>query len=140
MTVSGDGLIHECINGGMNRPDREQFMESIAFGFIPAGTANGLHKSVMEHANEEHGIHNAAFTCAKGRKTKMDLCELTLEYQPEKKIYMFLCLCWGIIGDVDLNSEFMRCIGEARFATYAVYRLANQIQYPAHLDYNGLEM
>jgi sphingosine kinase len=130
MTISGDGLIHEAINGAMNRPDKDQFMESIAFGFIPAGTANGLHKSVMEFANEEHGIHNAAFVCAKGRKIKMDLTELTLEYHPEKKIYMFLCMCWAVVSDIDLNSEFMRWAGEARFHIYGVYRGVNQIKYP----------
>jgi sphingosine kinase len=80
LTVSGDGLIHEAINGIMNRPDREQMMETIAFGFIPAGTSNGLHKSVTEHAGELDGIQIAAFMCAKGRKTKMDLSELELEY------------------------------------------------------------
>ena len=111
MTVSGDGLIHEAINGGMHRADKDQFMEKIAFGFIPAGTANGLHKSVMEYSGEEHGIHNAAFTCAKGRKTKMDLTEITLEYNPDKKVYMFLAMCWAIVADVDLNSESIRWAG-----------------------------
>lgn len=48
LTISGDGLIHEAINGMMNRPDKDEFCNSIAFGFIPAGTANGLHKSIVE--------------------------------------------------------------------------------------------
>lgn len=45
----------------MNRPDRDEILKTIAFGFIPAGTANGLHKSVTEFVNEEDGIHTAAF-------------------------------------------------------------------------------
>lgn len=125
----------------MQRADREEFMESIAFGFIPAGTSNGLHKSVMDFAGEVDGIHTAAFTCAKGRKTKMDLTELTLEYQPEKKVYMFLCMCWAIVGDVDLNSEFMRNIGELRFHIYGAYKcILNQTSYPGEFTYKGLEM
>ena len=140
MTISGDGLIHEAINGIMQRPDKDQFMETIAFGFIPAGTSNGLHKSVMESVNEEHGIHNAAFVCAKGRKTKMDLTELTLEYHPEKKIYMFLAMCWALVADVDLNSENMRFAGETRFYIRGVYRSLNQVQYPAEFNCIGREM
>ena len=80
VTISGDGLIHEAINAIMNRPDREQFLNSVALGFIPAGTANGLHKSVVEAVKEESGILTAAFMCAKGRKCKMDLTELEMEY------------------------------------------------------------
>jgi len=47
LTISGDGLIHESVNGAMSRPDKDELLESLTFGFIPAGTANGLHKSVM---------------------------------------------------------------------------------------------
>ena len=76
MTVSGDGLIHEVIQGAMYRPDQEQFMKSIVFGFIPAGTANGLHTSIVHTYNENIGIHSAAFAIAKGRQDLMDLTEL----------------------------------------------------------------
>ena len=53
---------------------------------------------------------------------------------------MFLSFNWGIIGDCDLNSEHMRFLGDARFEIFAVYRLANQVKYPATLDFTGLEM
>ena len=45
--MSGDGLIHEAVNGLMSRLDRNELLSNITFGFIPAGTANGLHKSVV---------------------------------------------------------------------------------------------
>ena len=32
----------------MARPDNKEFMDSFAFGVIPAGTSNGLHKSIIE--------------------------------------------------------------------------------------------
>lgn len=80
VTVSGDGLIHESINGAMSRPNGLEFLEQITFGFIPGGTANGLHKSVVESVNEADGIHSAAFAIAKGRSMNMDLTELELEY------------------------------------------------------------
>ena len=94
----------------------------------------------MEHIGEDHGIHNAAFTCAKGRKARMDLSELTLEYHPEKKVYMFLAMCWAIVADLDLNSEVIRWAGEARFHLFGAYRVANQVTYPAQFTYSGREM
>jgi hypothetical protein len=94
----------------------------------------------MEYAGEEHGVHNAAFTCAKGRTARMDLSELTLEYQPDTKVYMFLALCWAVLGDVDLNSEVIRWAGEARFQVFGVYRAVNQVRYPAQFTYSGREM
>jgi sphingosine kinase len=76
VTVSGDGLIHESVNGALNRPDGMEFLNTVHFGFIPAGSGNGLHKSVTSTFNEVHGVHSAAFSVAKGRNTKMDLTEL----------------------------------------------------------------
>jgi sphingosine kinase len=42
VTVSGDGLIHEVVNGLYRRKDWIQLMSTLAVGFIPGGTANGL--------------------------------------------------------------------------------------------------
>ena len=46
ITISGDGLIHELVNGIMSRPDRQELFDSLTLGFIPAGTGNGLIKSI----------------------------------------------------------------------------------------------
>jgi hypothetical protein len=64
----------------MSRPDRDEFFNKTTFGFIPAGTANGLIKSITDVNYEEFGIHQAAFLVAKGTRKMMDLTELTLEY------------------------------------------------------------
>lgn len=57
VTVSGDGLIHEAINGAMSRENSGEFLAQVKLGFIPAGTANGLHKAVVDSQNELSGIH-----------------------------------------------------------------------------------
>jgi sphingosine kinase len=49
VTISGDGLIHESVNGAMNRPDWFQFLKTTSFGFIPAGTSNGLYASIANY-------------------------------------------------------------------------------------------
>lgn len=142
MTVSGDGLIHETINGFMSRPDRDECLNNINMGFIPAGTANGLHKSVTNQFNEKDGIHSAAFATAKGRTTKMDLTELELEYwqnEPRKKLYMFLAMQYAIVADCDINSEVLRCMGNPRFYVWGFYRTLIYKNYPAELIYSGKE-
>lgn len=47
ITVSGDGLIHEVVNGIYRRNDWIQIMSKTTLGFIPGGSANALVKSVL---------------------------------------------------------------------------------------------
>lgn len=124
----------------MSRPDREEFFDKTTFGFIPAGTANGLIKSITDQNDEDFGIHEAAFLVAKGTRKMMDLTELTLEYlqnEEQKKIYMFLSMAWAFIADCDINSEVIRCIGEARFTVWGVYRLFALRDYKAKVTMKG---
>jgi sphingosine kinase len=67
VTVSGDGLIHEVVNGLYRRADWLQLMSSMALGFIPGGSANGLVKAVLDFSGEEYSVLSAAFVAAKGR-------------------------------------------------------------------------
>ncbi len=93
VTVSGDGLIHEVINGLLNRPDWDKktkiagfedvkFRETLTVGSIPGGTGNGFMMSLLERGNENYGVLEAAFRIIKGRKIDVDLTEFTLEYEP----------------------------------------------------------
>ena len=64
--ISGDGLIHEGINGVMSRKDKDKFLQKTTFGFIPGGTSNGLIKSILSQHNEECDALTAAFKITKG--------------------------------------------------------------------------
>ena len=122
VTVSGDGLIHEVVNGLYRRSDAITMMASTAIGFIPGGSANGLVKAVLDYSGEEYSVENAAFIAAKGRTTRMDLTEIECEYQRDK-IYSFLSTFWGVLADCDINSEVIRCLGTARFTIWGIYRV-----------------
>lgn len=65
--MSGDGLIHEVVNGLYRRADWLQLMSSMALGFIPGGSANGLVKAVLDFSGEEYSVLSAAYVAAKGR-------------------------------------------------------------------------
>ena len=131
-TVSGDGLVHEVINGLLNRPDWSSpveiegigmttFRDSVTLGAIPGGTGNGLVKSLLNRGGENYGVTEAAFRIIKGRSVKCDLTELTLEYY-KKKVYSFLSFAWSVMADIDINSEAIRCCGPPRFTVWGVWR------------------
>ena len=133
VTVSGDGLLHEIINGLMQREDWDQFKEVegrgmvrfkdiLTIGAIPGGTGNGLVKSLLDRGGEDYGVIQAAFRTLKNRTVPIDLTELTLEYQPEKKVYSFLGFTWSVIADIDINSEVIRCCGPIRFDIWGAIR------------------
>ena len=42
VTISGNRLISEVLNGALNRKDVDKFIELTAFGFIPMETINGF--------------------------------------------------------------------------------------------------
>ena len=52
VTVSGDGLIHEIVNGLLTRDDWKDFKDTITLGCIPGGTGNGLVKSLLVRDGE----------------------------------------------------------------------------------------
>jgi len=61
----------------MHRNDKDTFLKNMTFGFIPAGTGNGLIKSILSECEEEGDLVLAsAFLICKGRQAKLDLTEL----------------------------------------------------------------
>lgn len=47
VTVSGDGVIHEVINGFLQRPDAREAIRKLPLGVIPGGTGNALSISIL---------------------------------------------------------------------------------------------
>jgi sphingosine kinase len=100
---SGDGITHEVVNALLNREDREECIQRIAIGVIPVGSSNGIAKTICEESGETFTPQNCAFIIAKGRSRPIDILEI--ETQSGKKIYSFLSVAYGIISDIDLESE-----------------------------------
>ena len=61
----------------MSRPDHAEFLAGTTFGFIPAGSGNGLVHSILGQA-EETGDEVLAMTylIMKGQRFMMDMTEL----------------------------------------------------------------
>ncbi|MGL5795142.1 MAG: diacylglycerol kinase family protein, partial [Waterburya sp.] len=114
--VGGDGTIHDAIAGLMSRPDWETAIK-IPLGIIPGGTGNGLCKTILELAGESYDPLNAAFLIVKGKQQALDIAAVV---QNDKKYYSCLSLAWGLVSDIDIESERLRFLGSLRFELYAL--------------------
>lgn len=114
VAVSGDGLLHELLNGLLSRDDW-QAASKLPVGIVPCGSGNGLARSV-----DTPDVPSAMLSIIKGHARPFDIVAVT---QGERRYYSFLALFFGLIADVDIESENMRWLGAARMTVKAVQRL-----------------
>ncbi|KAI5624193.1 sphingosine kinase 2, partial [Silurus asotus] len=150
--VSGDGLLHEVINGLMDRPDWEQAIKT-PVGILPCGSGNALAGSINHYAGydmclREPLLINCCFLLCRGGVRPMDLVSVTTSPSPSsassnhngrpsppKKLFSFLSVAWGFVSDVDIESERYRGLGSARFTLGTLVRLASLRSYKGRLSY-----
>jgi len=131
LCIGGDGLVFEVMNGIKFRMDADEFFKSVGIVHIPGGTGNGLAKSVLYACHEKFGPLNAAFVAIRGHPQPLDLSVVTTSDGVEHM--SFLSLSWGLISDIDILSESMRCIGELRLYVAAVYFILKRRYYSGRL-------
>jgi len=134
VTISGDGLFHEVLNGIFERDD---WMDAckLPLGVIPGGTGNGLARTIQFENNESEEdclVRQATLRAIRCTTTPMDLVCVQLS---GGSIYSFLSAGWGFISDVDIESEKLRWMGDTRFSLWSAYALANLKLYRGRLSY-----
>ena len=72
---------------------------------------------------ERISLH-AAFSIAKHELLPMDL--VAVETVTGKQIFSFLSVAWGLVADVDIESEKYRSLGPVRFTMGAVVRIISK--------------
>ncbi len=117
VVIGGDGTLYEVINGLMERPDWQTAIQT-PIGIMPAGTGNGLCKTLLEQAGEPYDPISAAFLIAKGKTYPIDL--IAIEHCG-KRYHSFLSLEWAIASDVDIGSNYLRFLGSLRHMLYALF-------------------
>ena len=132
MVIAGDGLVFEIINGIAGRSDAAHVLCTLPIAAVPGGTGNGLAKSVLYECGEECSAVNAVFVAVKGASAPMDL---SLVCTREQTFHSFLILGWGLIADIDLQSEGFRWMGETRLYLAAVYFAMRRKRYRARLSF-----
>ncbi|XP_044214090.1 sphingosine kinase 2 [Thunnus albacares] len=144
--ISGDGLLHEVINGLMERPDWEQAIK-VPVGILPCGSGNALAGSINHHAGydmclREPLLLNCCFLLCRGGVRPMDVVSVTTSPPPSntrtaapRRLFSFLSVAWGFVSDVDIESERYRGLGSARFTLGTLVRIASLRSYKGRLSY-----
>ncbi|XP_040845554.1 sphingosine kinase 1 isoform X2 [Ochotona curzoniae] len=137
VVMSGDGLMHEVVNGLMERADWEIAIRKPLCS-LPAGSGNALaaslnHYAGYEQVTNEDLLTNCTRLLCRRLLTPMNL--LSLRTASGLRLFSVLSLAWGFIADVDLESEKYRCLGEMRFTVGTFMRLAALRTYHGRLAY-----
>ena len=127
VTISGDGLLHELINGLMLHKAWHRAIKT-PVGIIQGGTGNAMAQSLGLY-----DIYHAVLNVIKFDVRPLDL--FAVQQEGEKIRYGFLALFWGLIADVDIGSEAYRWAGQARVTVSALVRITNPAVYPGRLAY-----
>ena len=77
--------------------------------------------SHSENYVKNHAVH-AAFVVAKHDVVPMDV--VAIDTAAGQRLYSFLSVGWGLISDVDIESERYRSMGNARFTLMAIVKIA----------------
>ncbi|GMN50902.1 hypothetical protein TIFTF001_020067 [Ficus carica] len=117
--VSGDGILVEVVNGLLEREDWETAIKT-PLGVVPAGTGNGMAKSLLDFVGEPCTASNSVLAIIRGHKRSLDVSTIL---QGETKFFSVLMLAWGLIADIDIESEKYRWMGSARLDFYALLRV-----------------
>ncbi|XP_061181665.1 sphingosine kinase 2-like isoform X1 [Saccostrea echinata] len=132
--VSGDGLIYEVINGLMSRADWEVAI-NFPVGCLPGGSGNALSLNINYQAGEPvdlNPILHSTFVLIKHRVIPMDLVLVQI---PGKQMYSFLSVTWGLVADIDYESERLRVLGASRFTLYFIKRVVSLRKYRAKVSF-----
>ncbi|KAH9981169.1 ATP-NAD kinase-like domain-containing protein, partial [Lactifluus volemus] len=110
VSVSGDGILHELINGfAQHKEPLKAFRIPIAP--IPAGSGNGTCLNLVG-VKDGQDVAAAALNVIKGRPMSIDVLSIL---QSGKRSLSFMSQCVGLMADLDLGTEHLRWMGSNRF-------------------------
>ncbi|ORX90341.1 hypothetical protein K493DRAFT_318044 [Basidiobolus meristosporus CBS 931.73] len=126
-TISGDGLLHEFLNGVLARDDWKE-ARTTPIGIIPAGSGNALAMSVGTPSPELSTVNMIT-----GSTRPFDI--MVTKLADDSIRHSFVMATWGYVADVDIESEKLRWAGPARLTIYALLRLLNLRSYEGKIHY-----
>ncbi|XP_037484559.1 sphingosine kinase 1-like [Triticum dicoccoides] len=123
--VSGDGILVEVVNGLLQRDDWDKAIK-VPLGIIPAGTGNGMVQGLLHSAGEPFSMSNAVFAIIRGHRRALDVTSVV---QGKTRFFSVMMLTWGLVADIDIESEKFRWMGSARIDFYSLLRAVNLRRY-----------
>lgn len=126
--IGGDGTIFEIIN------HMKKYKINVPLAEIPAGTGNGYFKSITHNLNLEPSLKNASMIINNYNIKNVNMMEISNDNYMK---YSRLSISWGIISNIDINTEWMRFLGSLRFDIGGVYNVLTLPSYSGRLEYNN---
>ncbi|QLQ82179.1 hypothetical protein HG537_0G04340 [Torulaspora globosa] len=128
--ASGDGIPYEVINGLFQRPDRAEAFNKLAVTQLPCGSGNAMSVSCHWTNNPSY----AALCLVKSVEARIDLmCCSQPSYYKEFPRLSFLSQTYGVIAESDINTEFIRWMGPARFELGVAFNVLQRKKYPCEI-------
>lgn len=84
LSVSGDGMMHEILNGVAARADAEDVLRKVAVVPIPTGSGNASSVSILGPA-QGFNLSQAALNAIKGHLLDLDICIVTQPVQAARQ-------------------------------------------------------
>ncbi|KAF8350667.1 ATP-NAD kinase-like domain-containing protein [Amanita rubescens] len=134
VTVSGDGLVHEVMNGFANHPNPQKAF-NIPIAPIPCGSGNGLSLNLLGERDGFDAVL-ATLNAIKGLPMRVDTFSLT---QNNKRTMSFMSQALGLMADLDLGTEHLRWMGDTRFMVGLLYGILLLKPCPVRLSYKAAE-
>jgi len=121
VSVSGDGLLHELLNGLASREDWDTVRKVLPLGLVPGGSGNAVHCSLLhqmaEHFDDE--VKVAGLNILKGESRPVDYIECETR---EARFLSIFGVAWGFIPEADIGSEVLRWMGPSRSYLWVAWR------------------
>lgn len=128
--ASGDGIPYEVINGLFQRPDRVDAFNKVAVTQLPCGSGNAMSVSCHWTSNPSY----AALCLVKSIESRIDLmCCSQQSYYASFPRLSFLSQTYGVIAESDINTEFIRWMGPARFELGVAFNVLQRKKYPCDI-------
>ena len=109
------------------------YKSSFSFREIGNGLARSLaHENGVKYS-PGNGVIPSTLSLIKHRSKRMDL--LMIHTASGKNMYSFLSVGWGLLSDIDIESERLRFLGESRFAAWTLVRTLNLRSYRGRLSF-----
>ncbi|KAF8654225.1 hypothetical protein AX16_003749 [Volvariella volvacea WC 439] len=134
ITVAGDGVVHEVLNGFATHEDPIRAF-SIPISPVPAGSGNGLSLNLLG-IKDGFDCAVAAVNAVKGCHMKVDMFSIT---QNGKRTFSFMSQAVGLMADLDIGTEHLRWMGDARFLVGLAKGMITFKPCPVQLSYKAAE-
>ena len=107
---------------------------NVPIGCIPSGSGNGLIHSLSNENRKIHGTKDIIKNILQMKEKKIDSMSVKF-INNNNKFTSFLFLSYGMFSNIDVGTDYMRCLGNIRFTIGAIIELIYKKTFHGILEY-----